>query len=59
MDRNEELAKKAIKALRAKCFSSDIEACHGDADQIICALLYRLGYKDVVDVYNEVEKWYA
>ena len=37
----------------------DPESVHKSADDVICALLIDLGYKDVVDAYNLVPKWYA
>lgn len=37
----------------------DTEAAHCDADDLLCALLRALGYGDVVDEYEKVDKWYA
>jgi len=37
----------------------DIELCHVEADDLLCELLINLGYKDVVDEYKKVPKWYA
>ena len=37
----------------------DTEAGHASADTVLCELLIELGYSDVVDVYNRVDKWYA
>jgi len=37
----------------------DKEVPHCEADDILCELLISLGYKDVVDEYEEIEKWYA
>jgi len=37
----------------------DQEADHGTADAILCRLLEKLGYGDVVSIYNKIDKWYA
>ena len=37
----------------------DTEYAHMEADLIICDLLIELGFKDVVDEYDKVGKWYA
>jgi len=37
----------------------DQEAAHGEADDILCELLTKLGYSEVVKAYEEVDKWYA
>ena len=39
--------------------NDDIEDCHSDADDILCELLISLGYKEVVEEYEKVEKWFA
>jgi hypothetical protein len=39
--------------------SDDTECAHGEADNILCELLTRLGYNDVVTAYEAVDKWYA
>lgn len=37
----------------------DTEAAHADADYVLCELLEKLGYKDIVEEYKKIEKWYA
>ena len=37
----------------------DVEEHHFDADDLLCELLTELGYGDVVEVYNKIEKWYG
>lgn len=37
----------------------DPEASHSVADAALCDLLVSLGYQDVVDAWEKVEKWYA
>ena len=38
---------------------TDSEAAHAEADDVICDLLRELGYGDVVDEYEKVDKWYS
>jgi len=56
---NEELKANAIAELKEIQKSDDTEGAHCDADGVICGLLHDLGFKDVVDEYMKVEKWYA
>lgn len=37
----------------------DTECAHYKADEILCKLLKSLSYQDVVEVYNDIYKWYA
>ncbi|MCF4127923.1 hypothetical protein [Methylobacterium sp. SyP6R] len=37
----------------------DCEEPHQDADGILCDLLVRLGFEDVVEAWRRVEKWYS
>jgi hypothetical protein len=37
----------------------DREMAHVEADQLLCKLLIELGYKDVVDAWENIDKWYA
>ncbi len=48
-----------IKKLNLLQEGSDPEAEHAEADHAICLLLRFLGYNDVVDEYEKIEKWYA
>ena len=50
---------ETIKRLREAAADFDTEAAHGIADDILCELLTSLGYGDVVEAWNKVEKWYA
>lgn len=49
----------AIDDLKALQGDGDTEYQHGKADEILCNLLTYLGYKEVVDEYHKVDKWYA
>lgn len=37
----------------------DIEDAHIEADKILCDILDMLGFDDIVEAYNSIEKWYA
>lgn len=48
-----------VKKMQAIASDYDCETAHADADTLLCELLIELGYKQVVDIYNKVCKWYA
>ena len=50
---------QAINALIALQGEGDTEANHGNADDILCEFLKGLGYENIVDEYNKIDKWYA
>lgn len=53
------LADQAI-ALLQKCVDEDDEENgHMNADNVLCDVLIKLGYKEVVDKWHEVDKWYS
>ena len=37
----------------------DTEIDHVRADEILCELLTELGCSEVVEAFNEIDKWYA
>lgn len=37
----------------------DQESAHVDADDVLCELLVYLGFKEVVEEYHQIPKWYA
>lgn len=37
----------------------DEEEDHGEADMILCDMLNALGYKDLTEAWDNVEKWYS
>ena len=53
------LSNEMVKRLQEEVDNGDNECAHRNADYIMCELLERLGYKEVVEKYNEVSKWYA
>lgn len=38
---------------------TDEELCHEKMDELICALLRKLGYGKGVDIFEDTPKWYA
>lgn len=50
---------EAIAKLRERCYSGDVELDHSNADEILCEFLRGLGYFDLVEEWDKVEKWYA
>lgn len=57
--KKEIIIKEAIEEMKKLVNSGDTEVAHIEADGILCDVLTKLGYKDLVDVYNKVGKWYA
>ena len=37
----------------------NVELVHGIADDLLCDILSKLGYDEIVAAYARVEKWYA
>ena len=52
-------SKQAIEELKEAQKNRDTEAAHDHADDVLCKLLTTLGFTDVVEEYNKVDKWYA
>ena len=50
---------EAIVQLRDIQENNDTEMGHVAADDILCDLLESLGYTEVVEEYNNIDKWYA
>lgn len=55
----ERLAKDAIEKLTKLRALGDTEAAHGEADKVLCELLKAMGFGDVVDAWDAIDKWYA
>jgi hypothetical protein len=41
------------------CRSPDKEVQHCDADDLMCEVLRQLGYAEGVEVFEDMDKWYA
>jgi hypothetical protein len=60
------MSKKTLAA-REKCFKKLLEAkatrsqedAHVMADEALCAFIEDLGCGDLIEVFNEIPKWYA
>ena len=39
--------------------NDDIEEAHGDADELMCSLLDTLGYGQGVEIFRNMDRWYA
>ena len=57
--KKEDIIKEAVEKMKECVNNSDIELSHLDADNILCDVLTQLGYKELVDLYEKVNKWYA
>jgi len=58
--KKEDFIKEMISKLD-DAVSSDNESMHCSADDVLCEALVRLGYKEIVDVYEKMSDdfWYA
>ncbi len=50
---------KAIAELKEQQAHWDQEFAHIRADEILCELLTKIGYEDVVKEYEKIGKWYG
>lgn len=50
---------QAITELNELAKSGNTEGVHVAADIVLCQLLTALGYNDVVEAYDKIEKWYS
>lgn len=51
--------KEALIELTELTQEPDIEHAHVRADEILLELLRTLGYADIIEAYNRIDKWYA
>lgn len=52
-------ARMLARALREIADSGDAEVSHDEADALLVKELRRLGYREAMDVFEKMEKWYA
>jgi hypothetical protein len=50
---------EAIDKLKRLSKNTDIEFVHIEADKILCKLLTQLGYEEVVEEFENLDKCYA
>ena len=55
----EVIIKKKKKKMKECVNNGDTEVAHINADAVLCDVLTQLGYKELVDLYEKVKKWYA
>jgi len=55
---NKEKYKNKLKEI-IKIGEYDPEEAHFRADKVLCEILKELGYGDIVELWEEVPKWYA
>lgn len=48
-----------LETLRKLVDDKDTEVAHIKADDILCRILLDLGYDEIVEAYDAVDKWYA
>jgi len=53
------LSEEMVERLKKEVNNIDIEFAHINADDILCELLKKLGYDDVVDEYEKVYRAFA
>ena len=59
MKMKESSSSAAVELLRREADNNDREVAHINADKILCDLLEKLGYTDVVEAFKKVKKWYS
>ena len=52
-----QLHDSALSDMAKEAENLDYEAAHSNADNILCGLLRKLGFEDVIDVYDTIQKW--
>lgn len=50
---------EAMDDIHATCFTGDTVVDHVRADSVLCRFLRDLGYNNLVDLYEQVDKYYA
>lgn len=50
---------EALKKLADAKYNPDKEVAHIRADEVLCELLHGLGFDDVVEAFESIDKWYA
>lgn len=57
--KNKDILARSLGAMLHEVENPDVEGAHANADDILCDTLRELGFGELVDVYEKVEKWYA
>lgn len=56
---DEELKMLYVKRMIEAGNQDDPEDAHADADDILCEVLEKLGFEDLVSEFNKINKYYA
>jgi hypothetical protein len=56
---NKKLLNKYLKEMQKLVLENDLEKAHSEADDLLCCLLETIGYKELVEEYDKVKKWFA
>ena len=54
-----DIKKSVMAKLKEEQTNKDLEVAHYVADEQLCLLLNELGFKDVVEEWDKVGKWYS
>lgn len=57
--KHQDILSRSVGAMLQEVENPDVEGAHANADDILCDTLRELGFGELVDVYEKVEKWYA
>ena len=55
----EEEYEEALSRMNNASERSDVEERHQDADEILCDVLEKCGYQELVKVFDNMKKWYS
>lgn len=53
------ILEQAMKEMKKELKNRDVEVAHSKADSILCDTLKKLGFEDLVKVWDKVPKYYA
>lgn len=55
---NKRLSEIYLKQMK-ECSKYETEYSHIEADNILCELLEKLGYTELIETYQKLDKWYS
>jgi hypothetical protein len=58
-EKQKEFSDKIKAELEQLASLDDQETAHVNADNLLCQLLEHLGFKEVVEAYEKIDKWYT
>jgi hypothetical protein len=57
--KKEKFIKEQNDKLKELANNSDTEIAHSEADLILCNILIEYGHKETVNLWKNIDKWYA